>query len=218
MRGSHSRHRLPGLLQDTTQCTRLLFKSKRTFKNQTNEKNKRGAIWLLDAVPSKYCQFKNIALIQGNQWMTLLEKNWAYYKVQGLFPMENAIIYFFSTSSPVKNALELNAWLWPAVHTLPNRIHMSKEEACCWEEKIHNFLPFPFLSRTTLLWGTNQGLVTIHHTIFSILTASKNQEPGRVDEDGPIIPRKARAFVVGPSLGLLIQPDYQVPGIQISLK
>lgn len=150
--------------------------------------------------------------------MTLLEKNWAYYKVQGLFPMENAIIYFFSTSSPVKNALELNALLWPAVHTLSNRIYMSKEETRCWEKKIHNFLLFPFLSRTTLLWGTNRGLVTIHYTIFSILTASKNQEPGRVDEDGPIIPRKARAFVVGTSLELLIQPEYRVPGIQISLK
>ena len=111
--------------------------------------------------------------------------------------MENAIIYFFSTSSPVKNALELNALLWPAMHTLPNRIYMSKEETRCQEKKIHNFLLFPFLSRTTLLWGTNQGLVTIHYTIFSILTASKNQKPGRVNEDGPIIPRKAGAFVVG---------------------
>lgn len=145
-------------------------------------------------------------------------KNWAYYKVRGLFPMENAIIYFFSTSSPVKNALELNALLWPAMHTLPNRIYMSKEETRCQEKKIHNFLLFPFLSRTTLLWGTNQGLVTIHYTIFSILTASKNQKPGRVNEDGSIIPRKAGAFVVGASHGLLIQPEYQVPGIQISLK
>lgn len=63
------------------------------------------------------------------------------------------------------------------LHTLPNRIYTSKEETRCLE-KIYNFLLFPLLSRTTLLWGTNQGLITIHYITFSILTASKNEKPG----------------------------------------
>lgn len=57
-----------------------------------------------------------------------------------------------------------------------NRRYTSKEETRCLE-KIHNFLLFPLLSRTALLGGTDQGLITIHHTKFSIFTASKNWKP-----------------------------------------
>lgn len=100
------------------------------------------------------------------------------------------------------------------LHLLPHRIYTRKEETCCLEI-IYNFLLFPLLSRTTLLWGTNRGLVTIHYIICSILTASKNE---RVIEDGPIILRKATVSVISDLHGLLIQHKDQLPGIQISPK
>ena len=67
MRQLHSRDFFPGLLHDTVKFIRHLFKSEKNFKNKTAQKNKGGEIWLLDHIPSKSSQFKNISLIQRNR-------------------------------------------------------------------------------------------------------------------------------------------------------
>lgn len=55
--------------------------------------------------------------------------------------MENAITYFFSTSIPVKNAIELDALLWLAAYATQQTIYKQRGSMLS-----RNNIQFPFIS------------------------------------------------------------------------
>lgn len=102
--------------------------------------------------------------------MTLLERTELSIKCK---PISYGKMQWFIS---LVQAIEQTVLLWLAA-VYPTEDRQAKRKHTV-EKKTHSFLLFPFLSRWTLLWGPNQGLVTIGHMVFSMLAASKNQKLG----------------------------------------